>query len=72
MQTLGGTPYNDGQPNFSASLPARRVTVRLTTKKGRGEIFIEQQPSRDNDFSAVIRIRDTKGGASDYEFELAW
>jgi len=72
VQTLGGTPYNDGQPNFSASLPARRVTVRLTTKKGRGEIFIEQQPSRDNDFSAVIRIRDTKGGASDYEFELAW
>jgi len=72
VETLGGTPYNDGQPNFSSSLPARRVTVRLTSKKGRGEIFIEQQPSRDNDFSAVIRIKDTRGGASDYEFELAW
>lgn len=72
VQTLGGTPYNDGQPNFSASLPFRRVTVRITAKRGRGEIFIEQQPSRDNDFSAVIRIRDTKGGASDYEFELSW
>lgn len=72
VQTLGGTPYNDSQPNFSASLPFRRVTVKLTVKKGRGEIFIEQQPSRDNDFSAVIRIRDTRGGASDYEFELSW
>ncbi|HEX6047304.1 MAG TPA: hypothetical protein VFZ22_22635 [Pyrinomonadaceae bacterium] len=72
VQTLGGTPYNDGQPNFSASLPFRRVNVRLTVKRGRGEIFIEQQPSRDNDFSAVIRIRDPKGGASDYEFELSW
>jgi hypothetical protein len=72
VQTLGGTPYNDGQPNFSASLPFRRVTVRLTVKRGRGEIFIEQQPSRDNDFSAVIRIKDPKGGASDYEFELSW
>jgi hypothetical protein len=48
------------------------VTVRLTQKRGRGEIFIEQQPSRENDFTAIIRIRDSKGGASDYEFELQW
>jgi len=72
IETLGGTPYNDGQPNFFNSLPNRRVTVRLTNKRGRGEIFIEQQPSRENDFTAVVRIRDTKGGASDYEFELQW
>lgn len=72
VETLGGTAYYDGQPNFSASLPARRVNVRLTVKKGRGEIFIEQQPSRENDFSAVVRIKDTRGGASDYEFEIAW
>lgn len=72
VQTLGGTPYYDSQPNFAASLPPRRVTVRLNVKKSRGEVFIEQQPSRDNNFAAVIRIRDTRGGASDYEFELTW
>ena len=72
IETVGGTPYNDGQPNFYNSLPNRRVTVRLTNKRGRGEIFIEQQPSRENDFTAVVRIRDPKGGASDYEFELQW
>ena len=72
VETLGGTPYYDGQPNFSNSLPNRRVTVRLTQKRGRGEIFIEQQPSRENDFTAVVRIRDTRGGASEYEFELTW
>jgi hypothetical protein len=48
------------------------VNVRLVVKRGRGEVFIEQQPSRDNDFSVVVRIRDTRGGASDYEFELVW
>jgi hypothetical protein len=72
IETLGGTPYNDGQPNFYNSLPYRRVAVRLTNKRGRGEIFIEQQPSRENDFTTIVRIRDTKGGASDYEFELQW
>jgi len=72
VETIGGTAYYDGQPNFFNSLPSRRVTVRLTSKRGRGEIFIEQQPSRENDFTAVVRIRDPKGGASDYEFELQW
>jgi hypothetical protein len=72
VETLGGTPYNDSQPNFGASLPSRRVTVRLTNKRGRGEIYIEQQPSRENNFAAVVRIKDTRGGAAEYEFELQW
>jgi hypothetical protein len=72
VETIGGTAYYDGQPNFEGSLPYRRVTVQLTQKRGRGQIFIEQQPSRENDFTAVIRIKDPRGGASDYEFELRW
>jgi hypothetical protein len=72
VETIGGTAYYDGQPNFENSLPNRRVTVRLTQKRGRGEIFIEQQPSRENDFTAIIRIKDPRGGASDYEFTLEW
>ena len=72
VETIGGTEYNDGQPNFENSLPNRRVTVRLNKIRGRGEILIEQQPSRENDFTAVVRIRDTRGGASEYEFELTW
>jgi hypothetical protein len=72
VETIGGTPYYDGQANFSDSLPNRRVTVRLTQQRGRGSIVIEQQPSRENDFTAIVRIRDTRGGASDYEFTLEW
>src|SRR6185369_10762456 len=72
VETIGGSPYYDAQPNFLNSLPNRRVTVRLTEKRGRGEIFIEQQPTRENDFTAVVRIRDTKGGASEYAFTLEW
>jgi len=72
VETIGGTPYYDGQPNFFNALPNRRVTVRLAAKRGRGDIFIEQQPSRENDFTAIIRIKDPKGGASQYEFELQW
>ena len=72
VETIGGTAYYDGQPNFTASLPSRRVNVRLVNKRGRGDIYIEQQPSRENGFAVVVRIKDPKGGASDYEFELQW
>jgi len=72
VETIGGTPYYDAQPNFSASLPNRRVSVTLRKNKGRGDIYIEQQPSRENDFTVVIRIKDSKGGADNYEFELTW
>ncbi|PYS71445.1 MAG: hypothetical protein DMF69_10405 [Acidobacteria bacterium] len=72
VETIGGTPYSDAQPNFTSSLPSRRVTVSLTMKRGRGQAYIEQQPSRDNDFAVVIRIKDPKGGPSDYEFEITW
>jgi len=72
VETIGGTPYYDSQPNFSASLPTRRVNVSLNVRKARGQVYVEQQPSRDNDFTLVIRIKDPKGGSSDYEFELTW
>jgi hypothetical protein len=72
IDTIGGTPYYDGQPNFNSSIPFRRVNVSLNVKKGRGQVYIEQQPSRENDFAVVVRIKDPKGGASDYEFELTW
>jgi hypothetical protein len=72
VETIGGTPYYDAQPNFSSSLPPRRVIVTLNVKKSRGTVFIEQQPSRENNFAVVVRIKDPRGGASDYEFEIAW
>lgn len=72
VETIGGTPYYNAQPNFDSSLPPRRVNVRLTNKRGRGEIYIEQQPSRENNFAVVVRIKDPRGGAADYEFELTW
>ena len=72
VETIGGSPYYDAVTNFTAALPLRRTNVTLTKRRGRGEMFIEQQPSRQNNFAAVIRIRDSRGGAAEYEFDLAW
>jgi hypothetical protein len=72
VETIGGSPYYDAVTNFTSSLPARRANVTVTRRRGRGEVFVEQQPSRENNYTAIIRVRDTRGGASQYEFDVNW
>lgn len=72
VSAVSGTAYTDGTYNFTSPLPYRRVTVRLNKISGRGDMRIVQQPSRENDFTAVIEIRDTNRGPNSYEFELSW
>jgi hypothetical protein len=71
-RAVGGLPVSNVNVNFTSPLPSRRVEVSVNKIKGRGSIQVIQQPSRNNDFMAVIQIRDEKGGSSDYEFELVW
>jgi hypothetical protein len=72
VETIGGSPYYDAATNFTSSLPMRRVNVSVVKRRGRGEVFIEQQPSRENNYTAVIRVRDPRGGASGYEIDVTW
>ncbi len=53
-------------------LPRRMVDVQLVRRDGRGEIDIVQQPNPRNDFTAVIRIYDPRGGAANYDFVARW
>lgn len=69
---ISGTDYGNGTYNFTSSLPRRRVTVRVNKLNGRGTVRVLQQPSRENDFTAVIEIRDSSGGAKPYEIEILW
>ncbi len=72
VRTLGGNEYNNAVYNFTSPLPRRRVTVSVNRLKGRGDVEVIQQPSRDNNFTAVVQIRDPKGGARDYDIEVMW
>ncbi len=72
VRTIGGSPYNNATYNFTSPLPGRRVNVSAVKLKGRGEVRVIQQPSRDNDFTAVVEVRDSGGGARDYELEVSW
>lgn len=72
VRAVSGTPYSDGTYNFTSPMPFRRDTIRLNKITGRGDVRIVQQPTRENNFTTVVEIRDTNRGPSDYEFELSW
>ena len=73
VRTIGGSEYHDATFNFTSPLPRRRgVQVSVNKLDGRGDVRVLQQPSRDNDFTAIVEIRDSKGGARQYEIEVVW
>ena len=72
QRTISGRAYPDGTSSFTSSLPDRKSDVEVEKKKGRGTVRVVQQPTRANDFTAVIEISDTDGGAKEYQIEVYW
>ncbi|HWS99180.1 MAG TPA: hypothetical protein VN256_02835 [Pyrinomonadaceae bacterium] len=72
VRTISGSPYDNATYNFTSPLPRRRQSVSVNKISGRGEVRVLQQPTRDNDYTAVIEIRDPKGEAREYEIEVSW
>lgn len=72
VKTIAGKPNAQGNHSFTAPLPSDSVTVQVTTKEGRSKAVVLQQPIRENNFTAIIEINDTRGGDSDYLLDIYW
>ncbi|MFN0086316.1 MAG: hypothetical protein ACKVX9_13090 [Blastocatellia bacterium] len=71
-ETISGNGVSNARARFSAPLPRRSVTVNLIDDDGRGDVVILEQPTRYNDYTAAVRVRDRRGGSGDYNFTLTW
>ncbi|HQR36221.1 MAG TPA: RICIN domain-containing protein, partial [Blastocatellia bacterium] len=71
-RVVSGQPAQRVDYNFSSALPRTETSVSVDKRRGRGEVRVVEQPSRRNGYTAVIEIRDSSGGASDYEIEVRW
>ncbi len=67
-------PAEPGQLGMTvmASLPERDGQVSVQMLKGRGTADVIRQPSAENGYTAVIRVRDPKGGSGMYQIEADW
>ncbi len=70
--TISGQSTRNVSYDFNGSLPRRTVFVRVDKRDGRGTVRVIQQPSVRNGYTAVVEIRDPKGGQDNYSFDLFW
>lgn len=67
-----GSGMSDVNFDLEGYLAARNGTVRVRKRDGRGTVSVIQQPTRENDYTAVIQIFDPRGGDDEYEIEVTW
>lgn len=72
VRTISGAPNRDGVANFTTAVPDGEVEVGVTKISGRGTVEVLQQPSRANDYTAVIEIYDAGSGAKEYRLDIFW
>jgi hypothetical protein len=68
----GGSATDVRTSVSGAGLPARDATVRVRSYDGRGRVYVVEQPTAQNDYTAVLRVEDRQGGAGFYDFEASW
>ena len=72
-KTVSGQAKSDGVYSFTAPLPQQTVIVTVNKQKGRSkQVKVIQQPSQENDFTAIVEIYDDGGGAKEYQLEISW
>jgi hypothetical protein len=53
-------------------LPNENGQVSVRMLNGRGQVDVIQQPSRSNDYTTIVRVRDDRSGSSDYRLAAYW
>ena len=71
-RVIAGRAYAEGTYSFTNSLPNRNVAVEVNKTKGRGSARVIQQPSKSNDYTTIVEISDSDGGAKEYQLDIYW
>lgn len=71
-QTIAGSNPTGVSQNMSGSLPNRPATISVNKRNGRGEATVIQQPNRSNNFTAIVQVYDSRGGADNYNLDISW
>jgi hypothetical protein len=73
VRTFSGREAHDYGSECNEPLPGADLQgFNFEVRDSRGEIILLSPPSRRNDFTAVVRIRDSASGAGRYHFRLSW
>ena len=71
LNQSGATP-RAVHSRVSDALPDRDAQMVLVVREGRGDVGIEQPPSKANGYTAIFRVRDPHSGFGHYDFDATW
>lgn len=54
------------------TLPRRDGFLEVSLRQGRGVVQVIQQPTRYNNWTAIVRVLDSQGSYGYYDFDLIW
>lgn len=60
------------QTRAVSAVPAADGYVSVQMLQGRGRVDVVQQPTAQNGYTTVVRVRDTQGGAGSYDIAAFW
>ena len=72
VQQVSGQSTTDDNFSFNGRASRDGGNARVSKRNGRGKVFIVQQPNRRNNWTTIVQIDDSKGGADRYRFTLYW
>lgn len=73
LRTLSGREARDDGSECNLPLPGREVRgFTFEVKDRRNQIRLVEEPGSRNEFTAIVRIRDTDSGYGRYHFRLSW
>lgn len=72
VSIVGKTDNGAGDLHVRNELPHRDGTVTVQIASGRGDVDVVQQPRADNDYTAIVRIRDHSDGMDRYQLTALW
>ena len=71
-EDMTNSGFQQGPVDIDGSLPRRPTTVSVNKQSGRGDVYVVEQPSRSNNFTAAVEISDPRGGADNYRLRINW
>lgn len=72
-QTTSGRGFQIERWSIDDSMPVGRpVRINIDRKDGRGRVEVLEEPNPRNNYTAVVRVFDSSGGADRYHFQLDW
>ena len=69
--TSGAQPHGVSS-SMERALPRRDGYIEVYQRQGRGIVQVIQQPTRYNDFTAIVRVLDSQGSYGYYDFDLIY